>query len=76
MTAFILFRQHHHAAVVAQHPGLSNPEISKIIGEQWRDIPAPEKNQWKNLAEVGDVVFVICCRLRKIATGISVTDKK
>ncbi|KAI9869479.1 MAG: hypothetical protein M1813_000268 [Trichoglossum hirsutum] len=49
--AFILFRQHHHAAVVAQHPGLSNPEISKIIGEQWRDIPAPEKNQWKNLAE-------------------------
>ncbi|KAH0543929.1 hypothetical protein FGG08_001830 [Glutinoglossum americanum] len=49
--AFILFRQHHHAAAVAQHPGLSNPEISKIIGEQWRDIPAPEKNQWKNLAE-------------------------
>lgn len=49
--AFILYRQHHQAAVVAQNPGLANPEISKIIGEQWQNQPAEEKNRWKALAE-------------------------
>ncbi|KAF7511998.1 hypothetical protein GJ744_002711 [Endocarpon pusillum] len=49
--AFILYRQHHQAAVVAKHPGLPNPEISKIIGEEWRALPTKTKNQWKALAE-------------------------
>jgi HMG box factor len=50
-TAFILYRQHHQAQVVAQHPGLANPDISKIIGEQWREEPEEHKIQWKRLAE-------------------------
>jgi HMG box factor, other len=50
--AFILYRQHHQAAVVAKHPGLPNPEISKIIGEEWRALPTKTKNQWKALSEV------------------------
>ncbi|KAL3464088.1 hypothetical protein BJX64DRAFT_103220 [Aspergillus heterothallicus] len=49
--AFILYRQHYQAAVVAQNPGLANPEISKIIGEQWRKLPQATKDEWKNLAE-------------------------
>nr|OQO21776.1 hypothetical protein B0A51_12783 [Rachicladosporium sp. CCFEE 5018] len=49
--AFILYRQHHQAKVVAQHPGLANPDISKIIGEQWRNQPNEVKNEWKALAE-------------------------
>ncbi|OKL59772.1 hypothetical protein UA08_04759 [Talaromyces atroroseus] len=48
--AFILYRQHYQAAVVAQNPGLANPEISKIIGEQWRALPAETKEEWKALA--------------------------
>lgn len=50
--AFILYRQHYQGAVVQQNPGLANPEISKIIGEQWRALPAESKDQWKALAEV------------------------
>ena len=50
--AFILYRQHYQSAVASQHPGLANPEISKIIGEQWRQQPAEVKNEWKILAEV------------------------
>lgn len=50
--AFILYRQHYQLQVVAQNPGLANPEISKIIGEQWRDQPIEVKNEWKRLAEV------------------------
>ncbi|KAF2141237.1 uncharacterized protein K452DRAFT_298636 [Aplosporella prunicola CBS 121167] len=49
--AFILYRQHHQAAIVAQHPGLANPEISKIIGEQWRAQSDSVRNEWKILAE-------------------------
>ena len=51
MLAFILYRQHHQASVVAQHPGLANPEISKIIGEQWQNQSPEVKNKWKQLAE-------------------------
>ena len=51
ISAFILYRQHHQAKVVSQNPGLANPEISKIIGEQWRNQPVEVKNEWKALAE-------------------------
>lgn len=50
--AFILYRQHHQAAVVAQNPGLANPEISKVIGDHWRASPSETKGHWKVLAEV------------------------
>lgn len=38
--------------VVAHNPGLANPEISKIIGEQWRSLSEDDKSKWKALAEV------------------------
>lgn len=49
--AFILYRQHHQAAVTAQHPRLPNPDVSKIIGEQWRNENETVKGYWKKLAE-------------------------
>ncbi|KFY21527.1 hypothetical protein V493_07340 [Pseudogymnoascus sp. VKM F-4281 (FW-2241)] len=49
--AFILYRQHYQGQVVAQNPGLSNPEISKIIGAQWREQSFETKIEWKRLAE-------------------------
>ncbi|KAI4152520.1 MAG: hypothetical protein LQ340_002870, partial [Diploschistes diacapsis] len=55
--AFILFRQHHQAAVVAQNPGLANPDISKIIGDAWRSSSSEVKNHWKRLADVCSVFF-------------------
>jgi RuvB-like protein 1 (pontin 52)/HMG box factor len=50
--AFMLYRQHFQAAVVARHPGLANPEISKIIGRQWREEDQDVKDTWDALAEV------------------------
>ncbi|AOW01115.1 YALI0B02266p [Yarrowia lipolytica CLIB122] len=49
--AFILYRQHHHSIVVAENPGKSNPEISKIIGEQWRSLAQTEKDFWVQLSD-------------------------
>ncbi|KAI6369159.1 hypothetical protein MCOR25_004513 [Pyricularia grisea] len=49
--AFILYRTHHQAKILAENPCLPNPEISKIIGFQWRDEPESVKETWKRLAE-------------------------
>ncbi|KAI0878591.1 hypothetical protein GGS24DRAFT_496845 [Hypoxylon argillaceum] len=49
--AFILYRQAWQGHFAAQHPGLANPEISKLIGEKWREQPDSVKNEWKQLAE-------------------------
>jgi hypothetical protein len=52
VAAFILYRQRYQQDIIAQHPGLPNPEISKIAGERWRSEPEHIKNEWKLLAEV------------------------
>ncbi|KAI5855829.1 hypothetical protein BZA05DRAFT_389804 [Tricharina praecox] len=49
--AFILYRQHHHAAVVAQNPGKPNPEISKIIGHMWKTRSDEVKAVWQSHAD-------------------------
>ncbi|KAJ6017164.1 hypothetical protein N7451_000543 [Penicillium sp. IBT 35674x] len=49
--AFILYRQHYQATVVAHNPGMANPDISKIIGVQWRNLSEEEKSKWRTLAE-------------------------
>ena len=51
--AFILFRQHNHASVVQANPGKPNPEISKIIGEMWRESSKETKAIWQRHADVG-----------------------
>lgn len=38
--------------MVHQNPGLANPEISKIIGGEWRALPEEDKAKWKALALV------------------------
>lgn len=37
--------------MVLKYPGLANPEISKIIGDQWQKTDDETKNYWKRLAE-------------------------
>lgn len=46
--------------VVAHNPGLANPEISKIIGEQWRSLSEDDKSKWKALAEVRLASLKMC----------------
>ncbi|KAK5270769.1 slightly ste11-like protein [Exophiala xenobiotica] len=36
---------------MAQNPGLPIPDVSKIIGEQWRRLSAEAKEEWNSLAE-------------------------
>lgn len=50
--AFILYRQHHQQAIISRNPGLNNPDISKIIGEQWKAESEESKKVWQDLAQV------------------------
>ncbi|KAL7944450.1 hypothetical protein V8C42DRAFT_88949 [Trichoderma barbatum] len=49
--SFMLFRQHHQSSVAKQYKGLSNPEISKIIGIMWKKAADDEREMWTQLAE-------------------------
>ncbi|KAI4133754.1 MAG: hypothetical protein LQ341_006139 [Variospora aurantia] len=49
--AFILYRQHHHAKVVAEYPHLHNNQISIILGQQWQHEKDDVKAQFKAMAE-------------------------
>ena len=76
--AFILYRQHHQAAVVARNPGLANPKISKIIGDHWRNSSDEVKEHWKSLAEVRALESLIhnatknaLCRRKRLDTRSS-----
>ncbi|RVX75701.1 hypothetical protein B0A52_00057 [Exophiala mesophila] len=50
--SFILFRQAQQANIIAQNPGIPNPEVSKIIGKQWQHLSAEAKEEWNTLAEL------------------------
>ena len=50
--AFMLYRQHFQASVVAQNPGMTNPEISKVIGRRWKEEQQEVRDGWDALAEV------------------------
>lgn len=46
-----MYRQHHQSQVTVENPKLSNPEISKIIGDKWKHESEDVKENWKKLAE-------------------------
>jgi len=48
---FILYRQEHHSQVLAEHEGISNTEISKIIGKMWKEESEEVKNKYKEKAQ-------------------------
>ena len=58
LLAFILFRQHHQAAVVAQYPDKPNPEISKVIGQMWKTSGDHVKAIWQSHADVGSTYAI------------------
>ena len=46
MNAFILFSNAKRAELATQNPGLSNAEVSRLLGEQWRDLHPYEKSRF------------------------------
>jgi hypothetical protein len=49
--SFIIFRQYHHDKVKDRNPTWSNNEISKYLGQQWRNLSSHDKHQWQQAAE-------------------------
>jgi hypothetical protein len=42
---------------------LNNPDISKIIGEQWKAESDEQKKVWQDLAQVSAPLILPCCML-------------
>lgn len=49
--AFILYRQHYQNHITAEFPGISNPDVSKVIGDRWRNLDDETRAEWKQRAE-------------------------
>jgi len=50
LTSFFIFRNTSWEKYKDESAGLSRKELSKIIGEAWRNMGEEEKNKWKELA--------------------------
>jgi proteasome lid subunit RPN8/RPN11 len=43
MSAFLLFSQGRRGKVKENHPGMKNTEVSRVLGEQWRNLTEMER---------------------------------
>ena len=44
--AFMLFGRERRSIIAKQHPGLSNKEISKLLGKEWHSLSSEEKEKY------------------------------
>ncbi|CAH0019667.1 unnamed protein product [Clonostachys rhizophaga] len=49
--SFMLYRAQMQAQISAESRGLSNPQISRILGDRWANEPEEEKAKWRSLAQ-------------------------
>jgi transcription factor SOX7/8/10/18 (SOX group E/F) len=55
--AFILYSQAMRSAVRNENPTLSNIEVSRLLGQMWKEVPPEVKLQYKQRAIVGQEQF-------------------
>ncbi|ORX68888.1 mating-type m-specific polypeptide mc, partial [Basidiobolus meristosporus CBS 931.73] len=48
---FFLFRREKQSEIFASNPGITNMEVSRIIGKMWKNISAEEKSKYQWMAE-------------------------
>ncbi|ORY01407.1 mating-type m-specific polypeptide mc, partial [Basidiobolus meristosporus CBS 931.73] len=48
---FFLFRKDKQAEIFATNPGITNMEVSRIIGKMWKSISVEEKRRYQWMAE-------------------------
>ena len=50
INSYIMFSSRHRGRVAQQNPSLNTVEISRIMGELWRNMPPDEREQYEKLA--------------------------
>ncbi|KAK9728228.1 hypothetical protein K7432_001173 [Basidiobolus ranarum] len=48
--AFILFRRENHGRIFQQNPHLSNNDVSKTLGKEWKELPENQKEIYRQKA--------------------------
>ncbi|ORY01379.1 hypothetical protein K493DRAFT_209710, partial [Basidiobolus meristosporus CBS 931.73] len=51
--SFMTYRKEKQKAILDAHPGINNKEVSKIVGEMWRNESEAVKEYYRKKAEQG-----------------------
>lgn len=51
LSAYMLLNNFRRPVLQAEHPDLSLPDLSKLIGEEWKNMFEEQKNVWKEKAK-------------------------
>ena len=63
MNAYMLFCKVNRTQVKEKNQGLSNREISQILGKMWHDLDKEEWQKYTNMSfEVSIFSYIIICR--------------
>ncbi|ORX96524.1 hypothetical protein K493DRAFT_145553, partial [Basidiobolus meristosporus CBS 931.73] len=49
--AFIIFRRENHGRIFQQNPHLSNNDVSKALGKEWKELPEHKKDIYREKAK-------------------------
>jgi transcription factor SOX7/8/10/18 (SOX group E/F) len=55
--AFILYSQAMRSSVRQDNPSLSNTEVSRLLGKMWKEVPADQKQIYKQRAASAQEIF-------------------
>jgi transcription factor SOX7/8/10/18 (SOX group E/F) len=55
--AFILYSQTMRSSVRQENPSLSNTEVSRLLGKMWKEVPADQKQIYKQRAAAAQEIF-------------------
>jgi len=50
LSAYMLYNNFRRPVLQGEHPDLSLPDLSKLIGEEWKNMSDDQKNIWKEKA--------------------------
>ncbi|XP_077133846.1 HMG domain-containing protein 4 isoform X1 [Ranitomeya variabilis] len=51
MSAYQVFSKEYRGSIIAEHPGIDFGELSKKLGEVWKQLPEKDKLVWKQKAQ-------------------------
>ena len=71
MNAFMIFYQEQLSSMKARHPGLGCTELSKLLGNMWRDFDESQKRKYSDLAtKVSDLSTKVGLQSKLFSTMI------
>jgi hypothetical protein len=69
LSAYMLYNNHRRPILRAEHPELILPDISRLIGDEWKKLSDNQRNVWKEKANYLRHEFNLKAAQREVAQG-------